>query len=261
MTYSNVRPETHSTRRFLIWQFSKNFNIVDLWEDGSDVMQITFADGREVQILFIDDAISLHELSKMLLHNTKIGVYTLFMFWSHLLLPSDGQRFVPQDWMAAMLALYGDRIYGYDIASRQVFVFPVYFRPQTGYAEYYIEWGKTVSLKYLKPDILTVESVYLSGQFRMAGFEVPLDEPTEDGPTADNYAGQNLHFGSRTALAGYYATLGIPMDASITTIRTAYRALARQHHPDINPQADSLAKMQQINAAYDAIMAQFLHDD
>ncbi len=31
----------------------------------------------------------------------------------------------------------------------------------------------------------------------------------------------------------FYAILGIPPDADEETIRTAYRALARQYHPDV----------------------------
>ena len=37
------------------------------------------------------------------------------------------------------------------------------------------------------------------------------------------------------ASKNYYSTLGVPRDASDEAIRTAYRNLARKHHPDVNP--------------------------
>ncbi|MEO5967948.1 MAG: J domain-containing protein [Ferruginibacter sp.] len=51
----------------------------------------------------------------------------------------------------------------------------------------------------------------------------------------------------------YYKILGISKTASQDDIKKAYRKLARQHHPDANPNADSNKKFQQINEANEVL--------
>lgn len=51
-----------------------------------------------------------------------------------------------------------------------------------------------------------------------------------------------------------YKVLGVSPDASDEEIKRAYRKLAKQYHPDVNPgDAEAAKKMQQINAAYEQI--------
>lgn len=51
-----------------------------------------------------------------------------------------------------------------------------------------------------------------------------------------------------------YKILGVSPDASDEEIKRAYRRLAKQYHPDLNPGDETAAKkMQQINAAYEQI--------
>lgn len=51
-----------------------------------------------------------------------------------------------------------------------------------------------------------------------------------------------------------YDTLGVAKDATPDAIRSAYRKLARKHHPDVNP-GDKVAeeKFKKISAAYDVL--------
>ena len=48
----------------------------------------------------------------------------------------------------------------------------------------------------------------------------------------------------------YYAALGIPRDADLAAIKKAYRALARQHHPDVSKESGSEEKFKNAALAY-----------
>jgi curved DNA-binding protein len=70
----------------------------------------------------------------------------------------------------------------------------------------------------------------------------------------------------------YYAVLGVGPEADAKTIKQAYRKLARQYHPDVNPEnKDAEEKFKALNEAnqvlsdpeqrkkYDALRADYLH--
>ncbi len=48
----------------------------------------------------------------------------------------------------------------------------------------------------------------------------------------------------------YYEVLGVPRSADELALKTAYRKLARQFHPDINKAPDSEERLKEINEAY-----------
>lgn len=53
------------------------------------------------------------------------------------------------------------------------------------------------------------------------------------------------------APASHYATLGLDRRCTLEQIRTAYRVLAKQHHPDLNPSSPAaVARTQELNEAY-----------
>jgi molecular chaperone DnaJ len=51
----------------------------------------------------------------------------------------------------------------------------------------------------------------------------------------------------------YYEVLGVTKDADGTTIKKAFRALARTHHPDVNDSPEAEAEFKEIAAAYEVL--------
>ena len=52
----------------------------------------------------------------------------------------------------------------------------------------------------------------------------------------------------------HYATLGLDRRCTLAQIRAAYRLLAKQHHPDLNPNSPAaVARTQELNAAHEIL--------
>src|ERR687884_1074855 len=51
----------------------------------------------------------------------------------------------------------------------------------------------------------------------------------------------------------YYAVLGLTRGATDSEIKRAYRRLARDLHPDVNPDPEAKERFQEVNRAYQAL--------
>ncbi|MBB0991314.1 DnaJ domain-containing protein, partial [Dietzia sp. SLG510A3-3B2-2] len=51
----------------------------------------------------------------------------------------------------------------------------------------------------------------------------------------------------------YYGTLGVDRGASESEIKRAYRKLARELHPDVNPSDEAREKFSEITAIYEVL--------
>ncbi|MBF4590484.1 molecular chaperone DnaJ [Curtobacterium sp. VKM Ac-1395] len=54
-------------------------------------------------------------------------------------------------------------------------------------------------------------------------------------------------------MADHYDVLGVPRDAADTDIKKAYRRLARELHPDVNPSPDAAERFKDVTHAYDVL--------
>ncbi|MBE0688960.1 MAG: DnaJ domain-containing protein, partial [Anaerolineae bacterium] len=130
--------------------------------------------------------------------------------------------------MQPLLALYGDRLYGYEVHGRQIYVFPVYFDGTSSLRR--TRYGPHLDVNRLVCRTETLQRAELNGVYQVADFGDPHAPP----PPRPH------------PLAAEYARLGITTDADLKTIKHAYRRLARRYHPDINRDPGAHLYMQQI---------------
>ena len=55
------------------------------------------------------------------------------------------------------------------------------------------------------------------------------------------------------ARTDYYAVLGVTREASEDEVRSAYRKLARQYHPDVNQAEDAAVRFREVTEAYEVL--------
>ncbi len=237
----SVRYETYYAGSFLVDRLWKSGVMARMEHDGGDIILFELTNGKRISIHLIESAIPLYEIRKILTDNAVKHIHTMFVLWANMMLPADGQAYLPEDWMQALYVLNGDCIYGYEYFGSEVFVFPVYFRGSGAIRQ--IEYGTTVRPKTIKGRLIETRLPGFIGEWKVAYF----DERSDFTKAATNYK----------KLSEYYAELGVAFSDDVTTIKKAYRLLARRYHPDANPSAGATEKMQRINEAYRKIQAEF----
>ncbi|NJO84504.1 MAG: J domain-containing protein [Blastochloris sp.] len=243
-----MRIDTLYVSAYLVDQLHLAWDRLKVVDDGGDIVHVKLKAGGDVMIYLIESPITLYEIKNTLARNDSKGIHSLFVLWRDLLLPDAGSvyRHDRYDWMAALVALYGEKVYAYDAYGPEIFIFPVHF-DGTGSMRS-IRFGDAINAARLGVERVYLNHVYVSGFYRVAHFE------------ADVVKERKQEEARRTPIHLYFERLGIAVTTDRDLVKRRYRELARQYHPDLNASSEATARMQQINEAYTRIMQQ-MDDD
>lgn len=244
-----VRLDTYKAGAYLVWQLKHAGAIIH--EDGGDIIHVGLPTGEEISIHIIESSIPAYEIKNIIKYDNANGVHTLFILWCDMLLPPEGHVVEVEEWEWPLLALYGEKVWAYDIFGGELFIFPVYYDRIGPYRE--IRYGTTVNMRNLVAGMVETATSYLRGHWRIAWF---AERARQQNHTKDHHETHPPSPMPET-LAACYIVLGVALDADAEDIKTAYRKLARKIHPDINKAANATAQMQALNEAYRRIMEEF----
>ncbi len=251
-----MRFDVHKIRVHLVNELMETPQVKEVWHDGSDVVILDFKTGESVAIHLVERYISINEIEYLFAENARQGYYTILILWADMFMPSDGQVYQADDWMLALLELYGGKIYGYDAWRHAPHIFEVGFtRVGTTY-DYMIKHNSDVNIGHIGVETVETNLPNFKGFWRVGRFD-GFDAKDEDSYWEDNTTSKT---GYRPTMGYYFKLLGIASNADRAAVKRAYRAMALKHHPDVNPHEDTTRRMQQINDAYTRI-TRYLDDE
>jgi hypothetical protein len=244
-----MRFDTINAASYLVWRLQASPNVRLIRDDG-DMILLEAQDSSSVMIYMVERGMTPQDLLFHLRENTQRQIATLMIYWVDMHLPSDGSEFTLSDWMSAMLSIQNNKIYGFEVAGREAYFFPVHF-DGNGYTRH-VRYGEPIDYNALQTHVVDSDHHLLRGSWRIGSFE--RVEHASRNPRS-NYQGD-----SDTAtphLSRYFQVLGLHDTATMDTVKQTYYMLARRYHPDLNSSYEAHQRMKQINAAYTHILRHF----
>lgn len=241
-----MRFDVHTVRCHLVNELMETPHVKEVWHDGSDVVILNLTTGETVAIHIIERFMSLNEIEYIFKEDDRSNHYTMLILWADMFMPSNGQVYEPDDWMLALLQLYGGKIYAFDAWRNEPYIFTVHFHPVKNSYSRLIQHGADVNIGAIGVETLATHMVGFSGFWRVARFDGFATQHDAD----DYWDSLPADDEQRSSVNYYFHILGVKVTATRAEVKHAYREMARKHHPDVNPDTDTTHRMQQINKAY-----------
>lgn len=235
--------------------------------------------GVKINIHLVDEPLKARHMRRQLQEATNIGTGTLYVV-ADTLLPKDNVRTLPDEWLLAVHALSGERIYGYQTVSSQYQLIQVHFEPVSGLNAWEVQYGPAVHLERLRFYRASTKPRSIKGDWLVADFDTACFWKENDyrnhrerlmrerrrtaGTTWQTWSGFQTWANDtpnaasspmRTYLDMCYDILGLPSGADRDTVKMAFRKLAREVHPDTSqlPKEEAEARFKALTSAYEYI--------
>ncbi len=233
--------------------------------------------GVKVDVHLIRAPPRTRNLKRILQNASSQGTNSLFLVEDHLL-PSDGQRVLPKEWMLMLQMLTGERIYTY--RGTQPEIFQVHFDPiNNASGEHQTWYGPTVTFKQLRYFRTSIRKPRaLKGDWLVADFGCPVywrnsSYRAQQATTAtkarthrettwqtwSNYASESSMRLSamQDHLTSCCRLLGVQLDTPREEVKRAFRRKVISLHPDTTklPPKEAETMFHDLQQAYNYIKA------
>lgn len=230
-------------------------------ENHADLIVQTWM-GAKLYVHLIRDVVKLRDLRVILRDNSRGNVGTLFIVHNELL-PQSGTTTRLDDWVDSLQLLYDGFIYSYKLIDNQLTLAQLHFLPAQ-LAERFDVWHNN----HFEIQTVTVRRREVTNALKGSWYVADIATPQYKRQI--NYDRVNRRYHYRTKYTGqtngkkrppveklqqYYDLLGVTYEASQIEVKTAYRRLAMQFHPDVSESSPDEAeqRIKEINIAYEFI--------
>lgn len=231
--------------------------------------------GVLIHVHIVDMPLKPRSLKRIVQEATRVGIGSLFVVNSSLL-PPDGARLMPADWLMMLHALTDDKIYAYRLADNGPHIQQVHFQVTTKSDEREVWYGPDIEIGQLPFFRVWVKTPLLKGDFLVANFGAPPFWHNRDYRNTRQQAADAARRANRTYTRAEYgfgvgspefakpqptlldralAHLGLKAGASCDEVKSAFRRLALEIHPDVSalPKQEAETRFRELNEAYNYI--------
>ena len=242
--------------------------------------------GVKIHVYIIKQEVRLRAIKRALQDASNIGIGSMFIVSAHLV-PNKGERAHPDEWLQALHALSGDQLYTYHFTAKGVEITQVHLESVGGLGKWEVHHGPAFQFQRIRFYSTSIKQPRgIRGSWLVADFDTPAfwkendyrrhreERRQQQRRTAGNtqwhtWSGyqtwqntngntsQNATSPIQTYLHQCYHSLGVKADAGRDEVKSAYRKLAREVHPDVSdlPKEEAEIKFKALTEAYEYIKA------